>query len=92
MTAESVSEIREEGPSPSIVVPDPQAEFTRRVEMLMEMMAEDPAVRDRIIAETYVNIAQIETSVRGTVEMIQREGLGAILKSGMKRKRGKDNG
>lgn len=92
MTAESQVEIREEGLSPSAGVPDSQDEFTRRVEKLMEIMAEDPAVRDRIIAETYVNIAQIETAVRGTVEMIQREGLGAILKSGMKRKRGKDNG
>lgn len=87
---EPLTEVREEGLSPSAGVPDSQDEFTRRVEKLMEMMADDPTVRDRIIAETYVNIAQIETAVRGTVEMIQRDGLGAILKSGMKRKRGRD--
>lgn len=39
-------------------------EFEARVSRLCEMIAEDPAVRDRMIAEMYVTISEFSESFR----------------------------
>lgn len=79
----------EEESSPLGSVPtaaeDEAAEFKRKVDALVSMMNEDAEVRDRIIAETYVNIANIEAYVRTVATVIQSEGIGGMLRGMRKR-------
>lgn len=68
--------------------PDPPQnaeDFNRRVENLMLMMADDPSVRDRILAEIYVNIGSAEMGIRGVFEMIQTQGIGGFMRGAFKR-------
>lgn len=60
-------------------------EFNRRVEKLVEMMEADPKVRDRLIAETYVNFASAEMGIRGMFEMFQQQGLSGMMKGAFRR-------
>lgn len=96
----SGEEISEEVSSPNdewVVPPEepeePQAptapldieEFNRRVESLMELMENDPKVRDRLIAETYVNFASAEMGIRGMYEMFQTQGISGFMKGAFRR-------
>jgi hypothetical protein len=67
------------------------AEFKRQVDYLCEKMQDDPAIRDRIIAETYVNIANMETAIRSVFVMFQQEGMAGMFKGMFSRKKGKKN-
>jgi len=68
-----------------VVAIDPEEvarqQFKEQVDFLMMKIGEDPDVRDRIICETYVNIANIETAIRGTFQMFQDQGMASIFKS-----------
>lgn len=56
-------------------------EFKAQVDFLMGKIGEDPDIRDRLICETYVNIANMETAIRSTFAMFQNEGgMGGMLK------------
>jgi len=71
--------------SPTESPPQSKEEFERRVNKLVEMMQEDPSVRDRIIAETYVNIASAEIGIRGVFEAIQQGGMAGLMKGAFRR-------
>lgn len=60
-------------------------EFNRRVESLMELMEEDSKVRDRLIAETYVNFASAEMGIRGLYELVQSQGMAGLMKGAFRR-------
>lgn len=60
-------------------------EFETRVTKLMEMMEGDSKVRDRILAEIYVNIASAEQGIRGVFEMVQTQGVGGFMRGAFKR-------
>jgi hypothetical protein len=66
--------------------PENRDEFERRVSRLMEMMENDPKVRDRILAETYVNIASAEQGIRGVFEMVQSQGMAGFARGMFRRK------
>lgn len=85
-TGLSTEEIPSVDPGPV----DELAEFEHKVTALVNMMHEDPEVRDRIIAETYVNIANTELHFRRIMAMMQEQGLGSMMRGMFKR--GKDNG
>lgn len=76
---EIVTELSED-PSPL-----DREEFERRVSKLCQMMEEDPTVRDRIIAETYVNMASAEMGIRGMFELVQKQGLSGMMRGAFKR-------
>lgn len=80
-TEEEFSEV----PSPN-ASPINEEEFNRRVSVLCEMMKADPTVRDRLIAETYVNIASAEQGIRGMVEAIQSQGIAGMMRGAFSRK------
>jgi hypothetical protein len=71
--------------SPTESPPQDREEFERRVNRLVEMMQEDPAIRDRILAETYVNIASAEIGIRGVFEAIQQGGMAGLMKGAFRR-------
>lgn len=56
-------------------------EFERRRNALVEKMANDPVVRDKILAEIYLNIANMEMALRGMFETVQSQGFAGMLKS-----------
>lgn len=60
-------------------------EFENRVTRLMAMMKEDSTVRDRILAETYVNIASAEMGIRGVMEAMQSGGIAGMMKGAFRR-------
>lgn len=60
-------------------------DFERRVNNLVEMMREDPNVRDRVLAEIYVNMASAEMGIRGVFEAIQNGGMAGLMKGAFKR-------
>lgn len=62
------------------------ASFEETVDKLLAMIADDPSVRDRMIVETYVNLAQIEMGVRGAMTMIQTEGMAGMMRGVFSRK------
>lgn len=68
--------------------PENRDEFERRVTRLMEMMKDDPDVRDRILAETYVNIASAEQGIRGVFEMVQQQGMAGFARGMFRRGNG----
>jgi hypothetical protein len=65
--------------------PENREEFNQRVERLCEMMKADPDVRDRIIAETYVNIASAEMGIRGMFEAFQEQGMAGLMRGAFRR-------
>lgn len=65
--------------------PADNEEFESRVRKLVEMMEADSKVRDRIIAEIYVNIASAEQGIRGVFEMIQSQGVGGFMRGAFRR-------
>lgn len=65
--------------------PQSEEEFNQRVERLMTMMEEDSSVRDRLIAETYVNIASAEMGIRGMFTMFQEQGMAGLMKGAFRR-------
>jgi hypothetical protein len=67
------------------IYPQSEEEFNRRVEKLCEMMEADPKVRDRLIAETYVNFASAEMGIRGMFEMFQSQGMAGLMKGAFRR-------
>jgi hypothetical protein len=71
---------------PPTEVDEGKEEFERRVNKLCDMMAADPSVRDRIIAETYVNFANAEMMIRSFTEKLRTEGMPGMFKSMMSRK------
>lgn len=77
-------EVSEETSSPESP-PQDREEFNRRVERLCEMMENDPKVRDRIIAETYVNIASAEMGIRGMFEAFQEQGMAGLMRGAFRR-------
>jgi hypothetical protein len=56
-------------------------EFKTQVNFLMDKIREDPEIRDRLICETYVNIANMETAIRSTFAMFQEQGIGSMFKA-----------
>lgn len=64
---------------------DERAEFERKVTTLVQMMGDDPEVRDRIIAEIYVNIANTELHFRRMITLLQEQGLGTMMRGMFKR-------
>jgi hypothetical protein len=83
-TGEEVSEDNAETSSPESPPVD-ENEFNNRVERLMGMMENDSKVRDRLIAETYVNIASAEMGIRGMFEMMQSQGVAGLMKGAFRR-------
>lgn len=82
-TGEEVSEDTETSSAES--PPQDREEFNKRVERLCEMMKADPDVRDRIIAETYVNIASAEMGIRGMFEAFQEQGMAGLMRGAFRR-------
>lgn len=77
--------------SPAVDGPtDERAEFERKVSALVIMMNDDPEVRDRIIAEIYVNMANTELHFRRMITLLQEQGLGSMMR-GMFSRKGKDS-
>lgn len=66
--------------------PEDKEEFERRVTNLMQLMADDSAIRDRVLAEIYVNIASAEQGIRGVFEMVQQGGMAGIARGMFRRK------
>ena len=54
-------------------------EFESRVSRLCEMMQEDPAVRDRMLAEVYVTISEFSESFRAFQSQMTAMGPKAFL-------------
>lgn len=65
--------------------PQDKEEFDQRVERLMAMMEDDPKVRDRLLAETYVNIASAEMGIRQMAEAVQKQGIAGLMKGAFSR-------
>lgn len=89
---ETGEEVSEEASSPDvpdeeISSPSPHSrqEFDKRVEKLMAMMETDPKVRDRLIAETYVNFSSAEMGIRGMFEAMQSQGIAGLMKGALRR-------
>ena len=62
-------------------VQEEEDEFQARVNRLLEMVDEDPRVRDRMLAEVYVTVAEFQAQFRAMQEDVQRMGPRAVLKS-----------
>jgi hypothetical protein len=56
-------------------------EFQERVNRLLELLAEDPSVRDRMIAEIYVTVAEFQAGFREMQENVSKMGPRAFFKS-----------
>jgi hypothetical protein len=82
-TGEEVSDETET--SSTEAPPVDREEFNNRVDRLCEMMKADPDVRDRIIAETYVNIASAEMGIRGMFEAFQEQGMAGLMRGAFRR-------
>lgn len=65
--------------------PPDREEFERRVTRLVEMMQEDSSVRDRILAEIYVNIASAEMGVRGIFDAVQKQGIAGMMRGAFRK-------
>jgi hypothetical protein len=83
-TGEEVSEDQTETSSADSP-PEDREEFNTRVERLCQLMQDDPKVRDRIIAEIYVNIASAEMGIRGMYEAFQTQGMAGLMRGAFKR-------
>lgn len=55
-------------------------EFTARVERIVAMMQEDPAIAQRILAELYVQVSEAATMMRAMQDDFGKLGPGGILK------------
>ena len=71
--------------NPDSEPPQDANEFNQRVERLMAMMEDDPKVRDRLLAETYVNIASAEMGIRQMAEAVQKQGIAGLMKGAFSR-------
>ena len=69
------SEAGEDAPS------EDNKEFEERVSRLLELVAEDSGVRDRMLAEMYVTIAEFQASFREMQDNVQKMGPRAMFKS-----------
>jgi hypothetical protein len=67
-------------------------EFKESVEFLMQKIRDDPEIRDRLICETYVNIANMETAIRNTFTMFQNEGGPMAMMKMLFGRKGKNDG
>lgn len=65
--------------------PMDREDFERRVTNLLELMQNDPSVRDRVLAEIYVNMASAEMGIRGVFESIQTGGMAGMMKGVFRR-------
>lgn len=52
----------------------PEEDFEGRVTRLLEMIAEDPAVRDRVLVELYVTVAEFSDSFRAMQTQMESMG------------------
>lgn len=66
--------------------PNDIEQFNARVDRLLEMIAEDPTVRDRMLAELYINFANVELMFRQITQTLQEVGPAGLFKSMMGRK------
>lgn len=62
------------------VVEEPADVFEQRVTRIQEMMAEDPAIRDRVLSEMYVTLAEFSEKFREMEMHMAKLGPGALLK------------
>jgi len=87
LAGEEISEeiSSDEIPEEEYVGPIDSEEFESRVERLCEMMKNDPDVRDRLIAETYVNFASAEMGIRGMFQKFQSEGMAGMFRGAFRR-------
>lgn len=81
---ESSDTVESEGSSHE-APPQNAEEFAERVARLCVMMQDDPTVRDRIIAEIYVNIASAEMGIRGVVEAVQSQGVAGLMRGAFRK-------
>jgi hypothetical protein len=79
-TPETDSEVSSASASPMST-----EDFNRRVEKLMEMMETDSKVRDRLLAEMYVNFASAEQGIRGMVEAFQSQGFAGMMRGAFRK-------
>lgn len=75
----------DESPPDEFAAPLDEEEFNARVNRLMDKMKEDPDVRDRVLAEIYVNMASAEMGIRGVAEMVRAQGIGGLMRSALRR-------
>jgi hypothetical protein len=76
-------EFSDENSSPA--GPMDEESFNSRVEKLLEMMDADPKVRDRLLAEMYVNMASAEQGIRGMFEAFQTQGFAGMMRGAFRR-------
>lgn len=58
-----------------------QDAFNTRVQSLMELIAEDPANRDRMLCEVYVTVAEFHQSFREMQNQVAQIGPKGMLKA-----------
>lgn len=63
-------------------------EFEYKRNKLVEMMQADPDVRDKLLAEVYLNISNMEAGIRGAFQLLQNEGMSGMLKGMIGRRKG----
>lgn len=78
-------ESMDETPEKTEVSLQTKEEFESRVEKLCQLMDGDPTVRDRLLAEMYVNMANAEMGIRGVFEMIQSQGISGMMRGAFRR-------
>jgi len=86
-SASLVPAVSEDIPSPSSEAPEPGevsedeiSPFDKRVNNLMAMIAEDPSVRDRVLCELYVTIAEFSDEFRAMQAQINSVGPAGFMK------------
>ncbi len=57
-----------------------QTEFDNRVAAILSMIQDDPALRDRILVELYVTIAEFKSEFSAMQEHISKAGPGGLIK------------
>ena len=70
--------LSEEGASTS---DEQEDEFQARVDRILEMIAEDPAVKDRVLVEVYVTIAEFSAQFQEMQAGIAQMGPRAFFKT-----------
>lgn len=66
----------------SVSVPPPVSddEFRERVDRILALIEKDPAVRDRVLVELYVQVSEFATTFRAMQDDFGKLGPGGILK------------
>lgn len=62
-----------------IVAPEGDPEYDQRVARLLGMIEQDPTVRDRMICEMYVTLAEFSEQIRGAQAMMSEVGPRAFI-------------